>query len=84
MLVDIVYVKPRRPYLLFLKFEDGFSGLIDLRTQISFEGVLHPLEDWEYFKLVRVDEELGTIVWPNKADLDPVVLYQEIQKRKRK
>ena len=27
------------------------------------------------FRAVRVDEELGTIVWPNGADIDPDVLY---------
>jgi hypothetical protein len=28
-----------------------------------------------YFASVRVDPELGTIVWDNGADLDPDVLY---------
>lgn len=27
------------------------------------------------FRELRVDEELGTIVWPNGADIDPDVLY---------
>jgi hypothetical protein len=36
------------------------------------------LKDGREFAKVRVDPELGTIVWPNGADLDPDVLYAEI------
>jgi hypothetical protein len=32
-------------------------------------------EDDEVFASVRVDHELGTIVWPNGADIDPDVLH---------
>jgi len=40
--------------------------------------VLEPLrDDPELFRPVRVDEELGTIVWPNGADMDPDVLHGE-------
>jgi hypothetical protein len=36
--------------------------------------VFEPLKDPEVFRQVRVDEELGTVVWPNGADLDPDLL----------
>ena len=35
--------------------------------------------DPELFRKVRVDEELGTIVWPNGADMDPDVLHGEFE-----
>lgn len=34
--------------------------------------------DPAYFSQVRVDEEAGTIVWPNGADLDPLVLHSKV------
>jgi hypothetical protein len=30
--------------------------------------------DPQFFRSVQVDPELGTIVWPNGADIDPDVL----------
>lgn len=31
--------------------------------------------DYELFASVRVDDDAGTIVWPNGADLSPAVLH---------
>jgi hypothetical protein len=42
--------------------------------------MLEPLrEDPKLFRQVRVDDELGTIVWPNGADMDPDVLRGEAE-----
>ncbi len=35
------------------------------------------LQDVEYFAKVSVDSELGTVVWPNGADLAPEVLHEQ-------
>ena len=37
--------------------------------------MFEPLREPEEFRKVTVDPELGTIVWPNGADLDPDVLH---------
>lgn len=75
MLKDIVGVKPRGDYRLYLRFEDGVEGEIDLASVLDFTGVFEPLKDPAYFNLVRVDPQLGTVAWPNSADLDPDVLH---------
>ena len=33
----------------------------------------------DLFRQVCVDEELGTIVWPNGADMDPAVLHGDFE-----
>lgn len=75
MLKDIVEVLPLDDYRLRLKFEDGVEGVVDVAKMIRFEGVFAPLRDRAKFLEVRVDREIGTIAWPNGADLDPDVLY---------
>jgi hypothetical protein len=54
------------------------SGIVDLGPHLSFRGVFEPLKDPAYFAQVRVDPELGSVVWPNGADLDPDVLYARL------
>lgn len=75
MLTDVVEVQPLGEYRLWLRFQDGTAGEVDLRPFLSFEGVFGLLRDPEYFGQVRVKPDLGTICWPNGADWDPVVLY---------
>jgi hypothetical protein len=78
MLKDVVEVRPLDGYRLYLRFEDGVEGEIDLERLIEFEGVFAPLRDRQEFLRVSVNPELGTVVWPNGADLDPDVLYSEV------
>lgn len=81
MLKDVVEVRPLEGYRLFLRFEDGVQGEVDVASLVEFKGVFAPLKDREFFAQVRVDPELGTVVWPNGADLDPDVLYARVSGR---
>ena len=62
-------------YRLRLTFSDGKVGDIDLASELWGE-VFEPLKDLELFKSFKVDQELGTVVWPNGADFAPEFLYQ--------
>lgn len=76
---EITAVEHLGGHRLRLTFADGFVGDVDLAGR--FEGpqgpMLQPLRDVTYFAEVAVDPELGTVVWPNGADLAPDVLHQE-------
>ena len=75
MLVDIVEARAVGGHRLYLRFEDGAEGEVDLSKLVEFEGVFAPLKEPAEVAKVRVDPEIGTVCWPNGADLDPDVLY---------
>lgn len=66
-------------YRLRLTFADGLVAEIDLSAKLlgNVGPIFEPLRDEAFFAQVVVDKELGTIVWPNGADLAPDVLYEQ-------
>ena len=75
MLKDSISARVVAPHQLHLRFEDGIEGIIDITEIITFSGIFAPLQDPQYCATVKVNSELGTVVWENGADLDPDVLY---------
>jgi len=69
---DALYVSE---YKLLLTFEDGSAKRVDLEPYLGGE-IFEPLRDIEYFKTVRVNSEIDTIVWDNGADMSPDFLYE--------
>jgi hypothetical protein len=73
----ICSVEPLEGFALRLGFDHGTVREIDIEAEL-WGPVFDPLRtDPKLFREVRVDEELGTIVWPNGADMDPDVLYRD-------
>jgi hypothetical protein len=72
--VRITTVEPLHDYTLRIGFSDGSWRDVDLESEL-WGPMFEPLRDPETFRTVAVDAELGTIVWPNGADLDPDVLH---------
>lgn len=71
-LVDTTSVEVIGDHRLLVGFEDGAEGEVDF-SGFSWKGVFAPLKDPAYFALVTLG--LGTIVWPNEADIAPETLY---------
>ena len=67
-----------KDYRLEIHFSDDTIAELDFRNRVAGRGgVFGPLEDVAFFKQVAVDQEAGTLVWPNGVDFCPDVLYAE-------
>lgn len=73
-IVHVTDVETLGDHRLRLRFEDGSEGELDFSDRV-WRGVFEPLADPEYFAQVDVDPDLGTIVWPNGADIAPETLH---------
>ncbi len=71
-------VAPLDDHRLRVSFSDGMVRDVD--CAFLFRGSLgEALRDPEYFKQVRVDEEGGTVVWPNGLDPAPELLHGDYE-----
>jgi hypothetical protein len=59
-------------YLLFVVFDNGESGTLDMKGFLDF-GVFQRLKDYDAFRRVRV--AFDTIEWESGIDLDPEFVY---------
>ena len=78
MLPDVVEARPVGGYRVYIRFDDGVAGEVDLAAVIDFEGVFAPLRAPDRFAEFHVAPDLGTICWPNGADIAPETLYDAV------
>ena len=75
MIIRVTDAKLVRDFTVWLRFNDGAEGEVDLSAEL--EGpVFEPLQDPETFAQFRLDPDVHTLVWPNGADLAPEFLHE--------
>jgi hypothetical protein len=78
-MVDITEVEVIAGHTVRLWFSDGSERVIDLSPLLWGPAFTEIAANEELFSAVRVDPEIGTITWPNGADLDPDVLHGDFK-----
>lgn len=81
-LVWVVEARYVSDYVVWLRFNDGLAGEVDLGRELYGE-VFEPLRDKARFAKVTLHPELGTIVWPNEADFAPEFLHEQVRRSAR-
>ena len=74
--VQPVEVRALEPYRIWLRYDDGVEGEVDL-ADMAGDGVFAAWEDHSFFSEVRLGP-CGSIVWSDDLDLCGDALYLEI------
>ncbi len=72
MYPSVKEVVPGADFTLFVVFDNGESGTLDMKPILDF-GVFQRIKDYDHFKRVRV--AFDTIEWDCGVDLDPEYVY---------
>lgn len=72
---DVVEVKAEPHYRLFVRFQDGLAGDVQLRPE-DLTGALAPLRNEKFFAQVFID--YGAVAWPGEIDLAPDAMYAQV------
>lgn len=85
----IIECRGDEAYHLWIKFEDGLAGTVDL-SNLAGKGVFRAWKDKVFFKMVTIDKVSGTVCWRRPGagsvdggddlDLDARTLRQDIEK----
>jgi len=73
----IINCKPRADYKLWICFDDGLEGVVDLKSLVG-KGVFSAWNSVEFFNTVHIDKISETVIWGEDLDLDPYVLREQV------
>ncbi len=78
---EVEAVKITGPARLWVRFADGIEGDVDL--SVDLQGpIFAALRDPGVFAQAFLSTELGTVAWPNGADIAPETLYERVAGRR--
>jgi hypothetical protein len=77
-MVDVIDLKPRGAYKLFVRFSNGTEGEHDFSPMIAEGGpMVEPLRDPVFFARAFLDDGIPT--WPNGFDVDAIKLHMDME-----
>jgi hypothetical protein len=75
---DVLEARYLGGYRVWLRFQDGTEGEIDLESRL-WGPAFEPIKSLDQFRQFRVDPISRTLVWPNGADLAPETLHDLVR-----
>lgn len=70
-------VRPQKDFSLHITFDNGESGLLDMKPYLDF-GIFARIKHPDSFAKVRVS--FDTVEWESGADIDPEFVYSNCKK----
>ncbi|MCL1929033.1 MAG: DUF2442 domain-containing protein [Treponema sp.] len=82
-MLGVTKVQLQGDYTVFIEFNDGQSGIINLKNELEKDHreIIRELLDLEKFKTVKLGYH--TLCWDNGVDFAPEYLYEQLMMQKK-
>jgi hypothetical protein len=78
MFPKLLEIKALANYTLWLEYDDGTIGTVDL-TEFTKIGVFKAIKNPNFFQTVHIDKETDAIAWNEDIDLCPDSMFLKIK-----
>ena len=80
----VIFCKPQPNYRVWIQFEDGLEGVVDLKNLVEVPAFAEAWDSIERFNQVRIDPQTQTLTWGEdgeEVDINPSALRAAILKK---
>ncbi len=76
----VVELEVRRPYSIWVRFDDGTAGEVDLSESAETGGIFSAWSDAAYWRSAHIVPDSGAVAWGdgNEVDVCPYSLYLDL------
>ena len=73
----VVELEVREPYELWVRFDDGTAGVVDLSESAAVGGIFSAWSDADYWRTAHIVSDSGAVAWGDGSEVDvcPLSLY---------
>lgn len=79
MIAKQVQTKALGKYVIWLKYDDGTAGKINL-SHLAGQGIFKQWDKNNFFEKVYIDKQSNSIAWSDVIQLCPNTLYLKLKK----
>ena len=76
----VVELEVREPYRIWVRFDDGVAGVIDLSDSAALGGIFAQWSDEGFWRSAHIVAESGAVAWGDGSEIDvcPLGLYLDV------
>ena len=76
----MVELEVREPYRIWVRFDDGAAGVVDLSDSASLGGIFSQWSNQDFWRSGHIVANSGAVAWGDGSEIDvcPLSLYLDV------